>query len=119
MADMAKKEILPAVSRYSQQLSATVLSKKAVSAALDCSYETDILTELSTLTAQAYAQVQALEKALLGTKKIQGAAKLSVYYRDKVLPVMEKLRTAADSLEGLVATDCWPIPTYGDLLFGI
>ena len=41
----------------------------------------------------------------------------AVYYRDKVLPVMEKVRTAADSLEGLVATDCWPIPTYGDILY--
>jgi glutamine synthetase len=119
MADMAKKEILPAVSRYSQQLSATVLSKKAVSAALDCSYETDILEEISTLTATAYAQVKALEKALAGTKKIDGAKKLSVYYRDKVIPVMEKLRKTADELEGLVAADFWPMPTYGDLLFGI
>ena len=119
MADMAKKEILPAVSRYSQQLSATVLSKKAVSTALDCSYETDILEGISTLTATAHAQVKALEKALAGTKKIDGAKKLSVYYRDKVVPVMDKLRKAADELEGLVAADCWPMPTYGDLLFGI
>ena len=119
MADMAKKEILPAVSRYSQQLSATVLSKKAVSPLLDCSYETDMLEKISVCTAEAHKQTQALEKALAGTKKIDGAKNLSVYYRDKVLPVMEKLRKAADSLEGLVAADCWPMPTYGDLLFGI
>jgi glutamine synthetase len=110
---------LPAVCKYSQQLASTVLSKRAVCPTLDCAYETDILTELSTLTSTAYTQVQALEKALLGTKKINGAAKLSVYYRDKVLPVMEKLRAAADALEGLVAADSWPIPTYGDLLFRI
>ena len=119
MADMAKKEILPAVSRYTQQLSATVLSKKAVLPTLDCSYETDMLEEISTLTAEAYTQVKALEKALNGKKKVGGAAKLSVYYRDKVVPVMEKLRKAADALEKLVAADCWPMPTYGDLLFGI
>ena len=119
MADMAKKEILPAVSRYTQQLSATVLSKKAVLATLDCSYETDMLTEISTLTAEAYKQVKALEKALENKKKIHDAKKASVHYRDKVLPVMEKLRKAADALERLVAADCWPRPTYGDLLFGI
>ena len=119
MADMAKKEILPAVSRYTQQLSATVLSKKAVLDTLDCSYETDMLTEISTLTAEAYKQVKGLEKALDGKKKITDAKKLSVHYRDKVLPVMEKLRKAADALERLVAADCWPMPTYGDLLFGI
>ena len=119
MAEMTKKEILPAVSRYTQQLSATVLSKKAVIATLDCSYETDMLTEISDLTAEAYTQVKVLEKALSGKKKIHDAKKSSVYYRDKVLPVMEKLRTAADALERLVAADCWPMPTYGDLLFGI
>ena len=119
MADMAKKEILPAVSRYTQQLSATVLSKKAVLPTLDCSYETDMLTEISTLTTEAYTQVKALEKALENKKKINDAKRLSVHYRDKVLPVMEKLRKAADALEKLVAADCWPMPTYGDLLFGI
>ena len=119
MADMAKKEILPAVSRYTQQLSATVLSKKAVLSTLDCSYETEMLTEISALTAEAYTQVKALEKALDSKKKMPNAAKLSVHYRDKVLPVMEKLRKAADALEKLVAADCWPMPTYGDLLFGI
>jgi beta-galactosidase len=64
-------------------------------------------------------QVKALEKALDNKKKITDAKKLSVHYRDKVLPVMEKLRKAADALERLVAADCWPMPTYGDLLFGI
>ena len=119
MVDMARKEILPAVSRYAQQLSATVLSKKSVCAELDCSYEADTLTEISSLTADAYKQTLSLEKALTVTKKIDGVAKLSVYYRDKVIPIMEKLRKAADELEGLVAADFWPMPTYGDLLFGI
>ena len=119
MVDMARKEILPAVSRYAQQLSATVLSKKSVCAELDCSYEADTLTKISSLTADAYKQALSLEKALTVTKKIDGVAKLSVYYRDKVIPIMEKLRKAADELEGLVAADFWPMPTYGDLLFGI
>ena len=116
---MAKKEILPAVSRYSKQLSDTILSKKSVCESLDCSYETDILTEISALTASAYTYVKSLEKALAGAKKTDGAKKLSVYYRDKILPVMEKLRTDADALECLVSNEFWPMPTYGDLLFGI
>ena len=77
------------------------------------------MTEICDLTAEAYKQVKALEKALDGTKKATNAAKLSVYYKDKVLPVMDKLRAAADKLETLVAKSAWPIPTYGDLLFGI
>ena len=119
MVEMAKKEILPAVSQYSKQLSDTVLSKKAVSNGFDCTYETDTLTEIVQLTASAHANVKALEKALVGAKKSVGAQTLSVYYRDKILPVMEKLRADADALEGLVSAEYWPMPTYGDLLFGI
>ena len=119
MVEMTRKELLPAVSEYSQLLSSTALSKKSVCEAIDCAYETETLTEISKLSASAYAQVKALEKALSGAKKADGAAKLSVYYKDKVLPVMEKLRGFVDKLENLVSEDYWPIPTYGDLLFSI
>ena len=119
MVEMTRKEILPAVSEYSQTLSNTVTSKKSVCEALDCSYETETLTEISTLTANAYVQVKALEKALANAQKANGAEKLSVYYKDKVLPIMEKLREAVDQLENLVSEDYWPMPTYGDLLFSI
>ena len=43
----------------------------------------------------------------------------AVYYRDKVLPAMEALRTPADTLEVLLGKDFWPMPTYTDLMFGI
>ena len=119
MVDMARKEILPAVSEYSQLLSDTILSKKSVCDALDCSYETEMLTEISTLTANAYKQVKALEKALLNTKKYKDAEQRATYYKNKILPVMDKLRENADKLENLVSADYWPIPTYGDLMFGV
>ena len=119
MVEMTRKELLPAVSDYSQLLSNTVLSKKSVCESIDCTYEAETLTEISTLSAKAYAQVKSLEKALSGAKKADSAAKLSVYYKDKVLPVMEKLRGFVDKLENLVSADYWPIPTYGDLLFSI
>jgi len=119
MLDMARKEILPAVSEYSQVLGNTILSKRAVSATLDCSYEEDMLSNISTLTAKAYKTLKELEKALESSKKITDITKRSVYYKDKVLKKMTTLRSAADSLEDLVSADYWPFPTYGDLLFGV
>ena len=119
MIEMAKKEILPAASRYSQLLSATIISKRSVCETLDCSYETEILTDISARISKAYKHLKALEKALATAEKTQGAAAQSVYYKDKVLPVMAKLRSEADVLETLVSADCWPIPTYGDLMFGV
>ncbi len=119
MADMAKKEILPAVSEYSQLLSSTILSKKSVCESLNCTYEREMLEKISNLTAEAYAQVKGLEKALEAGKKCKGAHTLAKHYKDKVLPIMKKLRAAADGLENLVSAEYWPMPTYGDLLFDI
>ncbi|MBQ8229988.1 MAG: glutamine synthetase III [Clostridia bacterium] len=119
MVEMAKKEILPAVSEYSQVLADTILAKKSVCKTLDCTYETEALNEISSLTAKAYAGVKALETALEETKKIDDITALSVWYKDEVLVKMATLRAAADALEGLVSADYWPMPTYGDLLFEI
>lgn len=119
MVEMTRKEILPAVSKYSRLLSDTALSKTSLCATLDCSYEKDTLAEISSLTARAFEKVKGLEKALLGANKTDGVQKRAIYYKDKVLPVMTKLREAVDRLEQLVSEDCWPMPTYGDLLFTI
>ncbi len=119
MLDMAKKDILPAVSKYSQVLGATILSKRAVSTALDCSYETEILTEVSTLTASAHKNVKALEAALADAKLIPDITAKSVHCKDVILPTMQQLRDDVDKLETLVSAEYWPMPTYGDLLFGV
>ncbi len=119
MVEMAKKEILPAVSKYTRLLSDTILSKQSVSDSLDCAYETETLSEICTLLNEAHTRTKALESALNNTQKQSNTEKRSVYYKDNILPVMDQLRTAADKLETLVSEDYWPMPTYGDLLFGI
>ncbi|MBQ7368385.1 MAG: glutamine synthetase III [Clostridia bacterium] len=119
MVDMARKDILPAVSEYAQTLCNTLLSKKAVCETLDCAYEQETVERLSVLSGKAHKHVKVLEKALAGASKLDGATELGFYYKNKVLPVMEKLRAAADELETLVASDYWRFPTYGDLLFGV
>ncbi|MBQ8284551.1 MAG: glutamine synthetase III [Clostridia bacterium] len=119
MVDMAKKEILPAVSAYSQTLCNTLLAKKAVCKHLDNTYETETLNEISDLSAKAYAGVKALENALDGAKNITNVTQLAIWHKDKILSAMSELRAAADALEGIVSAEYWPIPTYGDLLFEI
>ncbi len=119
MADMALKDILPAVSEYAQTLANTVLSKQSVSERISCKYETELLNRISLLQDQAYESVNALEEALKKAESICGATALSMHYKDDVLVKMQDLRTAADELETLVSADYWPFPTYGELLFGI
>jgi glutamine synthetase len=43
--------------------------------------------------------------------------KAAKHCRDDVLPAMLQVRTWADQLEGIVADDLWPLPTYQEMLF--
>ena len=39
------------------------------------------------------------------------------HYCCKIVPAMAAVRKAADELEGIVADDHWPLPTYQEMLF--
>ncbi len=119
MVDMALKDILPAVSEYTQTLANTVLAKKAVCKKTDCSYETEVLKQISLLQTRAHKSVNALQNALKEGKSLRDATTLAVYFKDQVIGKMHELRTACDELETLVSAEYWPFPTYGELLFGI
>jgi glutamine synthetase len=119
MADMALKDILPAVSEYAQTLANTVLSKQTVNKKISCKYETELLNRISVLQDKAYESVTALKETLKNAENISGATALANHYKNEVLSKMQTLREAADELETLVSADYWPFPTYGELLFGI
>lgn len=116
---MAMKEILPAVSEYSQVLANTILSKKAVSKKLDCLYEEEMLSEVSSIVSIAYSHANDLKRSLNEMKKIADVTQRSLFCKTDTLVIMKELRCAVDSLENIVSADYWPIPTYGDLLFGV
>ena len=40
-----------------------------------------------------------------------------MHKKDMIIPAMEKVREAADKLEGLVPEKMWPLPNYGEILF--
>ena len=119
MLDMAMKEILPAVSEYSQVLANTILSKKAVNKKIDCSYEEEMLERVSWLVGESYRNANALKASLDKMKEIVDITARSFFCKDETLFIMKLLRSTVDSLENIVSADYWPIPTYGDLLFGV
>ena len=119
MLDMARKDILPAVSAYSEKLAHTATSKKAVLPDADCNYELATLEKLSRIEASMFARTNDLEKAVLEAKETAGVAETANYYKDHVIPAMNELRVSADELEMLTAKEYWPFPSYGDLLFGV
>ena len=119
MVDMCRKDILPAVSKYSAHLCSAILTKNSVSETLDSTYERETLAEISKHTHGAYALTKQLETALEETAKIKDITRLAEHYKKKVLKTMKDLRIHADTLETLVSAEYWPFPTYGELLFGV
>ena len=119
MIDMAMKDILPAVSEYSQTLCNTALAKKKVSKKHDCSYENEMLARISTLQTIAYKHAKSLIYNLNTAMSVKDVEKRSAYFKDTVLPIMDGLRSSADELETIVPSKCWCFPTYGELLFGV
>ncbi len=118
MLEMTIRDIIPAVSKYVGELAEAVNRKKAAIAGIDVSCESDLIEKLSTLLSKTYTAYSALEKAektAVG-KKDEDA---SFYYKNTVEAKMTNLRRYVDEMETLTAREAWPMPTYGDMTFGI
>ena len=120
MQEMAEKQFIPSMSKYSKVLADTIASKKAIFAELDCTFEETTLKKLSALTSEAYAKVCEL-KVLI--EKIKSFKKdfeaTSFFIRDEIIPCMNALRAAVDEAEPICAAEYWPVPTYGEILFSV
>ena len=119
MADMAKKQIIPAVEGYTKELSDAVTSKKAACPELTCGYEKEMIKKLSVLTDQMASRTSELEAITMKLQTMGDVLSEAELIRDEVLPKMSELRAVADEAETITPEKEWPFPTYGDLLFGV
>ncbi len=119
MADMVRKNYLPAIVGYLGSLARSVAQMKSVSDRVQCHYELSTMERLSELSDGILEQVEKLEGALAGLQKYEDIIQTSEAVRDDVLPKMEALRTLVDEAEMLSPENCWPFPSYGKLLFSV
>ena len=119
MVDMARRDILPAVETYTSRVAASAAAKKAADPELLCAYEKNLVRRLSGLTDRIAGQTEALERLMAELQTESDVTATACRIRDEVLPSMSALRAAVDEAETLTASDCWPYPTYGDLLFSV
>lgn len=119
MADMAMKEIFPAVAKYSLKLAQTVAAKRAVSAELDEDAEVEVLKKLSAYNGEIKRYTDELKGLLTKAAKIADHEELAHFCRREILVCMEKLRAAADGAELLTAKEDWPFPTYADIFVSV
>jgi len=119
MIDMASKQIIPAVIKYTTQLATSLSTVKTACADADVSVQTELLTETSALLSDMKVALAGLIDAAEKMTAITDAKEQAHAYHDVVMPAMEALRTPADKLEMLVDKDLWPFPSYGDLIFEV
>ena len=86
---------------------------------ISCPVERDIITKLSSLNAKAYAALGELKKAQSEAIVITGAQAMADAYAKKVIPAMNELRRYVDEMETLTSTECWPLPSYGDMMLKV
>lgn len=118
MAEMVRKDIIPASYTYLKRLSETAVAVKTACPELDCAMEIKMLKHLRSYTDSLYMDLNSLE-SLLDSVPCGSELEKAVYYRDKILPVMHALRSGADEIEKFVGEKYWPYPTYGELLYSV
>ena len=119
MIDMAKTQILPAVSAYAAKQAEGIVSVRKAVPEARCAYETRIVDRLSALSDEidgAVADLTEREKEMSGISDIVAQSEC---VRDSLIPAMDRLRAFADEAETMTAKEYWPFPTYDKLLFGV
>ena len=119
MVDVAKKEILPAVEKYTKSLADTLAAKKAAVAGLPCKYETATITKLSELSDEIADATADLDGEIAKFQAIEDVTEAANDIRDVILGKMDALRAVCDEAETITAKEFWPFPTYSDLLFSV
>ncbi len=109
--EIARTMIFPAAVRYQNQLATTCTNLKQ----LGYTFDTDTLDEITKLVKGLQDSTTALEKSL--AHHGGGLVDEAKHFCKTVLPTMAKVREYADKLEGYVADDLWPLPTYQEMLF--
>ena len=117
MLEMARKQLLPAINAYMNEVASTAASKLAVSEAISVRSETKTLTRLSTDADAMSDAIDALQAAVDTAEAMTDESAKAVSFHDDVLPKMDALRAAADDAETICGEDYWPLPSYSKMLY--
>ena len=117
MIDVASKQIIPAVIKYTKTLADTINAVTAAGA--ETSVQVELLNETSALLSDTKVALAKLSDVTeIAATKAEGEEQAR-YFHDVVTVAMAELRDPVDKLEMIVDKEMWPMPSYGDLLFEV
>ena len=117
MLDIASKQIIPAVIKYTKSLADTVNSVTAAGA--EASVQSELLAETSGLLSDTKVALQKLIDLDKKSEEVPEGTELAHYFHEEIVPAMAELRAPVDALEMIVDKEMWPMPSYGDLMFEV
>jgi glutamine synthetase len=110
---VGRQLILPAALRHQTVLAQNIHSVEAVGG--DAKATRAYFKEYTRLVNEFTETLEELRKA--DSHHDEDATKHATWMKQKVVPLMERLRDIGDHLEGRVPADQWPLPSYRELLF--
>ncbi len=118
LADMLKKDVLPAVSAYGGSLCERIDSARKVDGRCALTYETKTFEKIADMQEKICLKLEEME-GLLHERRNDDPLTTAFFYRNEIIPLMDSLRSFADALEQITDRKYWPFPTYRELLFGV
>lgn len=119
MEDMVRRDFLPALMTYTDEVAASISAKKAVLATLPCTAQEKLLTTLSGYYEAIYTAEEKLEADLATAEGMSDQPALSLFYHETILPDMDAVRSAVDAAETYIPDSILPYPNYEKLLFSV
>ena len=118
IADMVKRNILPAAEAYENELCDIILKKRDILGEESIRTEKNLLEKTSSLSENLTGLLGDLEKKVAYSKGLAGLPQ-AIYCKEEVLCTMAEMREVIDSLERIVDAAFWRFPTYNDLLYSV
>ncbi|MEG1743804.1 MAG: glutamine synthetase type III, partial [Clostridia bacterium] len=118
LSEMVRRDILPAIIKYTGDLSVSALNKQKLCGA-NVSLEVESVNTLSKLASEISALTFELEKHIEICKSVSDINEQSLYCHNNLVLPMESIRILIDTAESFTANAYWPYPTYGEILYSI
>lgn len=119
MIDMAGKQIIPAVIKYTTLLAESINAVKAASQEADVTVQEELLAEVSDLLSDSKIALSKLTQQVEEAIGVAEGREKAIFFKDTIKVTMQELRSPIDRLEMIVDKEMWPMPSYGDLLFEV
>lgn len=121
LGDLVTNHVIPVAIRYQNILLENVRNLKDIYSEKDfkkmSASQSELISCISEDISAAESEIDKLDELVDGLEKSGEGRAEAVKYHDKVVPMLETIRTHVDSLELMIDDQMWPLPKYREMLF--